>query len=845
MKTKYVSLRWRDLPAALLLMAAALISGTRLVATDWTAHLSIVQTIVFFGVIAGLALGYSRFSARSAAFIAMIYGIFMIPWQLSLTLPVQYSWMEKMIILIYRLQMVISTLILREPVRDSLLFLVVMFALYWVISTHAGYALTRHGDGWLAILPGGLAMFVIHSFDSAVANRIWYLAAYLFFSLILIARMTFIHQQAQWQRSRTALPPHISLDFIRYTILATFIIVMLAWNVPALAKALPQANKAWQPVRTAWTDTMNNFENLFASLRATVFSYSTVYSPVSSLGRGSTLTDTPVFQGLAPLDTPAGVRIYWRARVYDTYQNGQWKTTLDESLDFNPQTGDLPLEPGISRWQGQFTIISAANFTTLFTPPQPLWISRSGQLEYGMNPDGTLDISTFNANPSIGPGESYDSLASISVAPPQELRDSNSNYPSWISERYLQLPSEITPRTRELAAQITVGLETPYDKALAVTKYLRENIQYTPVLEEGPPPNQEPIDWFLFESKTGFCNYYSTAEIILLRSLGIPARWAVGYAQGELVDDLTLGLSDDKSLYFVRQRDAHAWPEVYFNGLGWVEFEPTVSQPDIARLEDTQAAAAANNLTEEEELAALREDKRAQLELLREQASQSTPVEAPQNSADQIIWVVGIAAILALLLVFSLRLLPVFGLPPAPVILRSVFLKAGIAAPISLLRWADRAEMTPKPRPIHLPALPILLEQAFKKIGVRVPPFIQQWARQAELPPLVKAYLEINRGLRWFGKAPAATDTPSERAYQLGQLIPLAEPPAKELVNQYQIGAFSTQPVDLPLAQKSAAEIRKLSLKTFLSNFLTRFQKPDPSLKLYPANRQKERNQEI
>jgi len=75
--------------------------------------------------------------------------------------------------------------------------------------------------------------------------------------------------------------------------------------------------------------------------------------------------------------------------------------------------------------------------------------------------------------------------------------------------------------------------------------------------------------------KQGFCNYYATAEVILLRSVGIPARLAVGYAQGDNVDD--------PLLYTVRQRDAHAWPEVYFPGVGWVEFEPTASQPTLVR----------------------------------------------------------------------------------------------------------------------------------------------------------------------------------------------------------------------------------------------------------------------
>ena len=65
-----------------------------------------------------------------------------------------------------------------------------------------------------------------------------------------------------------------------------------------------------------------------------------------------------------------------------------------------------------------------------------------------------------------------------------------------------------------------------------------------------------------------------SAEVVLLRTLGIPARWSVGYAQGESTQDRT---------YIVRQRDAHAWPEVYFTGLGWVEFEPTASQQPLVR----------------------------------------------------------------------------------------------------------------------------------------------------------------------------------------------------------------------------------------------------------------------
>ncbi len=115
------------------------------------------------------------------------------------------------------------------------------------------------------------------------------------------------------------------------------------------------------------------------------------------------------------------------------------------------------------------------------------------------------------------------------------MRQAGTDYPDWVKQHYLQLPKSITPRTRQLAEQITAGLDTPYDKVIAITNYLRRNIQYVETIEDEPPTNQELIDWFLFDEKKGFCNYYSTAEIVMLRSLGIPARWADRLRTGRAV----------------------------------------------------------------------------------------------------------------------------------------------------------------------------------------------------------------------------------------------------------------------------------------------------------------------
>jgi len=828
MKKQPHSTRWWDLPAALLLLTAILTAGTRLVATNWTGDLSIVQTLVFFGTFFGLAIGYSRFSARLCGFFALAYGLFFIPWQLGMTLSAEFDWNERLTILGNRLQIIFSQVIGKEPVRDSLLFLVVMFALFWVISAHAGYVLARHGDAWQAILPAGLAMFVIHSFDPANKQRIWYLAIYLFFSLILVARMTFLHHQNRWQESRTALPPHISLDFIRYTILAAFMIVLFAWTAPALASALPQARKAWQPVRTAWYDTISRFENAFASLKSSLYIYAGVYGDTAVLGRSAALSDTQIFRAATPQNAPQDARFYWRARVYETYTNGGWESGSFPNYPFDPQATGLPVWEGAGRWMGRFKIMNAVSMTTLFTPAQPVWVSRGGNVKYALNSDNTVDIGGFDASPAVGPGETYEILASIASPSVAQMRQAGVNYPEWITERYLQLPKTITPRTRQLAEQISAGFKSPYDKVIAITNYLRRNIQYVETIEEEPPANQEIIDWFLFDLKKGFCNYYSTAEIIMLRSIGVPARWAVGYAQGELLVDPAAGSISSDFTYLVRQRNSHAWPEVFFPGIGWVEFEPTAAQPEILR-QETAVDTANADLTEAEELALLRQEKEDQLRLMREQreneaAFTATPETSPVNGFRLALLLAGLIVIL-----LGLRFLPYLGLPSASILLYRLFVRTGLQPPDLIERLAKQAEAARPVKAIQTPPFPVLLERLFIKLHLKPPRALSRWARQTKLPPLTRAYLEINHFLNLFGKPAGLTDTPAERAARLGQIIPPAEQPAQRLVAEYQLGAFSRQPANLLLAQQSAAMIRRLSINAYLKKLLAKFQKPEPT----------------
>jgi len=143
------------------------------------------------------------------------------------------------------------------------------------------------------------------------------------------------------------------------------------------------------------------------------------------------------------------------------------------------------------------------------------------------------------------------------------------SYPDWIRNRYLALPDMLPDRIRNLAVQISATGATPYDQVLAIEKYLR-TIPYNLDLP-APPANRDIVDYFLFDLKQGYCDYYATAMVVLVRSIGIPARLVIGYASGSY-DTLN-------ALYRVTEADAHSWPEVYFPELGWIEFEPTASRP--------------------------------------------------------------------------------------------------------------------------------------------------------------------------------------------------------------------------------------------------------------------------
>lgn len=314
----------------------------------------------------------------------------------------------------------------------------------------------------------------------------------------------------------------------------------------------------------------------------------------------------------------------WRLETYETYAVDGWSNPPRGPLVASGQLAADPGEPLLARREVQISVQTAALMDHIATPGVPVsttignYERRSEPALFTVNlardqraylpPDigalrerivdgksgGSLaadvreldlviersdDATVVLRRQAVSPAESlalvfdnnlipprtYASVGSVSEATFDELRGAGGDYPIWAIDRYLQLPQDFPEKIRILAEEIVKQEANAHDRAVAIQRYLRA-LPYT-TEATGPPAGRDPVEWFLFESRKGFCTYYASAMITMLRSLGIPARLAVGFAPGTIDEQL--------DAWMVQAQQYHAWPEVYFPDYGWVEFEPT------------------------------------------------------------------------------------------------------------------------------------------------------------------------------------------------------------------------------------------------------------------------------
>jgi len=173
---------------------------------------------------------------------------------------------------------------------------------------------------------------------------------------------------------------------------------------------------------------------------------------------------------------------------------------------------------------------------------------------------------------ALSEAQIYNVESLLPVVSVEELRAAPAIYPEHIRRNYLGVPRIVPERVLALARDLTATAPTPYDQAKAIERYLRETYPYTLDIPE-PPTNRDVVDYFLFDLKKGYCDYYASAMAVLARAAGLPSRMVIGYASGTF--------NPFTARYEVVEADSHSWVEIYFANIGWVEFEPTAGQPEV------------------------------------------------------------------------------------------------------------------------------------------------------------------------------------------------------------------------------------------------------------------------
>lgn len=554
------------------LTLALLVSAAWAVAAaGWVPGLWMLPTIAVGAAFAGLALAKSRFSGGTAAVFAVAYGLFWNGLIIGRSLPDMLIWRDRILELANRTAAWAMAAFTGGTSRDPLMFVIFMGAVFWALAISALWSIFRADRVWPAIVPPGVVVLANVLYHLEPSRLQIYLATYMLLALLLIARTNLVARERLWRQSHVSYSSDIHYDFFRAGLATAAVLLMLAWAVPSV-EANEHVVDAWNRATGAWSEVRKFFNRSFTAATGYRLGPNDFYGDSLVLSGAVRLSDKTYLEIRTSRRVP---RFYWRARVFDRYADGQWTSTDADVVLIGPDDEALRFPRFAERTEINVEVTSffpAA--ATLYVPPQPVWISRPARLGLSFDPEGQADISIVRPQTLLASGDDYQVLSSVATPSEASLRAAGAQYPEWLAERYLQLPPTITDRTRQLAAEVTADATTPYDAALAIQNYLREAIAYNQLIA-APPPEVEPVDYLLFERPEGYCNYYATAMVVMLRSLGIPARMAVGFAQGEYVSEA--------EAFRVRESDAHAWPEVYFPRYGWVEFEPTVSQAPIQR----------------------------------------------------------------------------------------------------------------------------------------------------------------------------------------------------------------------------------------------------------------------
>jgi transglutaminase-like putative cysteine protease len=449
-----------------------------------------------------------------------------------------------------------------SPNEATIHFAVFMIVMTWAVGAVSVWYVLRRGNAWI---PAGLgAAIVLINLSNLPPEHNSVLPVYLLTAMAFVGLNRLIGQRLRFLEGGGRYPHGAAAWFIAAVIGISGIAVIGASVVPAARIDHVGFDLSGEFIQSL----QKNWFNVFASVPG---KWSITRSEdIQTLSFGAPLDNRDTVLFVVNSSQPA----YWRINRYDTYSAAGWTSAPAAGGEvLRPATGTAAPGPAGTR-PFSYTVETRSKTDVMLVTGEFLSTSIPVVL-VAQNPGAAAALSerdlTAVLTPQLmQPYQRYTTAVSISSATPAQLARASAAYPSWVTGRYLQLPPSLSPRIRQLARTVTQGVPDVYGQAVAVQNYLR-GLTYNRDAKS-PSRRGEETETFLFVQKEGVCTDFASAMVVMLRTLGVPARLATGYLSGPQ--------EEAANAYLVRGKYYHAWPEVFFPGYGWIEFEPT-PRPEV------------------------------------------------------------------------------------------------------------------------------------------------------------------------------------------------------------------------------------------------------------------------
>jgi transglutaminase-like putative cysteine protease len=570
--------------------------------------------LTILALILGRKLGYGRTRARDATILGSVLGLglsiitvgrllppFSLLWadighlvawlnhQLAGTASpptpfastVQFSW-QQFNALSLRLGWWRQSVANTEAAQDVIFSLLLLTFATWMLSLFASWQICRHKAPLIGLLPSCTVIAIAAFFHAGMNN--FYLFTHLFCMLWLLAICHLRSQWARWERAGTDFPGSLGMEMVLFLSPWLIGLILLASFCPMLYSN--QIREAFEDLTKApWSRMEETAERFLGPIESGYSGGRSAYAGSAGgmprshlLGAGPELGESiTLFVSISDPPPPrpepgefkdvgqASPARYWRGATYDIYTGAGW---LSSPLEVRPLSSNQLLDTSLPAGQDLLqqyhllvpsTQVYAANAPVRAAQTVQAWLRTHQDLAQLTGEADDYTILSRTPTPSVTELRALSAI-SLTLAPD-------------LAERYLDLPETVPKRVFDLANMVAGSAPTRYDRARAIETYLR-TYPYNLDLPR-PPADRDLVDYFLFDLQQGYCDYYASAMVIMARAVGVPARLATGYAQGTY--------DYDQGHWVVTEQDSHSWVEVYFDQIGWIEFEPTAGRPALNR----------------------------------------------------------------------------------------------------------------------------------------------------------------------------------------------------------------------------------------------------------------------